>query len=437
VEALALAQLIESQQEPDLGGVAVKELTFEIGDVDRILQRVNSDRQTPRMLHPAAIWEIEEGEAPPQAGFYVLDRPDPRDWQRLKWDDFPRLFASVALFGRETDQGPRARARLTQDVEYESKLAIVRELLEVGDSQPTDEALVMSLSPVGNAVMYYSYAPPNIPIEVRMRLYEECRTSGVFDVWPSSPQSVLGGKTPSELSADPARKLDLEAAMLRLFETQVSSRVRPKIEAIWQRLGVTPLPLLIDPHEIPAARLTFVRLRRVDATKLSDEQLSKLTLQAAILNATQAIAYLGPEILSRPQLHRTVNLYAVCRASSVEAPNYEAAAAFISDARRLVSKDVIPAGIWDVIGLEVALDHFEERRLPELFSQAAASADADDRVARLFVRALAERGLIAPDGTLRIPALMSRKHAEPREERRIWTPDSASAPQEPAKIWTP
>jgi tetratricopeptide (TPR) repeat protein len=444
VEALALAQLIETEQTPNANLIAGKEFTFPIDDLERVVERLSSDRRAPRMENPDQFWIIDDDQRRPLVVFYVLDRPSPRDWRGLSLDDVPRFLGVVGLFGRETTRPPRAVVRITQDAEVDSKLSAVRDLLEIGDAQPESEEERMSLTDLGNAVLYYSYVPAHAPVETRIGLFVESRVRAVLEMWPSLAQTVLGGKSPSDLVGDPAHQLDLEAAVLRLFERQVPRSVRPKVGVLWERLGLAPLPQSLDPRDIPAERLSFIRLCRVDAAKLSDDQLCKLALQAAIMNATPAIAHMGRELLHRTQLHGTVNLFAVCRASVAEAPDYETAMAFIEDARRLVSTEFIPTGIWDVFRFETAFDHMEEREIGELYLRAARSADRDERVAKVFVRVLVEHGLVSPDGRLRLPLPPHSRAASEldvpdsaQQERRIWTPDAEPAAHGKGKIWTP
>lgn len=442
IEALALAQYLDADDDDLLDA---KELVFDLDDLERVMERRQSDRRTPRRPRPDDSRTREENGPPPQAAYYVLDREDPPDWSEISLEDVPRLLATVELFGRETDRPPRAVVRITQDAEYESKLAAVRDLFDLGDGAPASEAETVKLTALGNFTLHYAYVPAEASFQVRLRTFEQSRLKAILDVWPASPQSALGGRAPAELVGDASRRRELQAAALRAEETQVPRRLREKAREIWQRLELEPLSTGVDPTGMDWERLWFIRVRRLDASKLSDERLAKITLDAALANATRAIAHLAPELLRRPQLHRTVNMYAVGGAAVGEAPDYAAAAAFLNDARQLVASDVVPPGLWDVMEFEVALDCFEEERSAELFQRAADRARRDEVIAKAFVRVLAERGLITENGMLRVPPSAPKQPTPPAvgtdkgsEEPRIWTPQSeAAGRQGKGKIWLP
>jgi tetratricopeptide (TPR) repeat protein len=442
IEALALAQYVDSANVDDY--VDGKQLVFEIDDVEAIVEQRRQDRRTPRFDRPEDAWSPDDDGPPPQAGFYLLDRDDPTDWSEVPFEDVPRLLASVELFGRETDRPPRASVRIAQDSEYEAKLAAVRDLFALGDRDPIDESDTVRLTPLGNFAMSYSYVPATVPISVRLKVFEEARLKAILDVWPARPQSALGGKSPAELVGDASRTRDLQAAVYRALLTNVPRRLRERARGIWERMGLAPLADRLDPEHIDDERLWFVRVTRVDATKLSDERLAKLTLDAALANATSAIAHLAPELLRRPQLHRTVNMYAVSATAVSEAPDYEAAFEYLSDARRLVAPELVPPGLWDVMEFTGAFDRLEQDRLAALFQQAADAANRDEVVAKALVRALAERGLITEDGRMRVPMPVSEDAEtaleggdEPQDEPKIWTPESEAAKQGKGKIWLP
>jgi hypothetical protein len=190
--------------------------------------------------------------------------------------------------------------------------------------------------------------------------------------------------------------------------------------------------------------MTFLRVRRVDAQKLSTEQLAKLALAAAILDASRATAHLAPEILRRPELHGLVNLLTVCQSTVAEAPSFEAAASFLELARQRISPDQIPSGIWDVLEFQAALDFIQSDRVSGLFNRAAQAADANEDVARMFLQTLISHGLVSPDGRVRGGAFADEEQGartierdRPREEPKIWTPQSESRASSPGKIWTP
>ena len=442
VEALALAQMLDFDEGADrIKGVA---LTFEVNDTQPLAERLRRSDRTAMVDRPYPFWTSTDEGPPPESAYFVLDRPSPAHWEGISLPDVPRVIASIELFGRETDRGARAVVHVTKDDDFEPKLQAARELLEIGDARAAAEADQTSFSGMGNLTAYYSYLAHEVPVQLRMELFEAARRKAVFEVWPAAPQAALGGKSPRELAEDPQRKLDLEAAVLRLLETQVPLRMRQQIEPIFEQLGVQPLPQVEKPQEIPPERMTFARVRRMDAGQLTDEQIAKLALQAAIVDASRATAHLAPEILRRPQLHSTVNLYTVCHTAAMEAPDFAAASALLADARRLVSTDLIPEGIWDVLEFEAALDFLEEQQIEGLFARAAEAANANEDVARVFVRVLSDRGLITPDGRLRMPMPAQGSQqagmAVPpsaQEPPKIWTPESEAAQQGKGKIWTP
>jgi hypothetical protein len=302
----------------------------------------------------------------------------------------------------------------------------------------------MQVTALGNVAMSYSYVPPDAPLESRLKIFDEARIRALMEIWPSTPQTVLGGKSPADLANDASRRGDARAAVHRVILTQTPPRLREEAQAVWGRLGLEPLPRSVDPAGIPDERLWFVRVERVDTTKLSDERLAKVTLDAALANATSAIAHVAPELMRRPQLHRTVNMFAMVNAAVGEARSFSVAGALLEDARRLVAPEIVPPGLWDVMEFESAIDRLEVKRAGDLFVKAAEAANRNKIVGQAFFRALANRGLVAPNGRLRIPVSQTPDAGplpDPDDEQpgkpTIWTPETAATQEGKGKIWLP
>src|SRR5205823_3875314 len=103
VEAEALAQLLDR----DLDGDTIDELKFEyaVNDIDRLLERLASDRRAQRL--PTELLPRREGEVPPRGAFLIFDKALPTTGVDIAYEAVPAILATALVFGRETDRPAR------------------------------------------------------------------------------------------------------------------------------------------------------------------------------------------------------------------------------------------------------------------------------------------------------------------------------------------
>ncbi|HEX4148113.1 MAG TPA: hypothetical protein VHY20_03960, partial [Pirellulales bacterium] len=124
VEAEALALLLDGEAAED----TLDEMlgTYTINDFERVSAALAASKQTAQQPVPR---NIDDGQPPPRAIYWLIDRPVPASAAGLTLDDMPQIIGHAGLYGRETDREARLET---------SYLAIDREKID---------ALVMQLAP--------------------------------------------------------------------------------------------------------------------------------------------------------------------------------------------------------------------------------------------------------------------------------------------------
>ena len=106
VEAEALARLLGEDplgDENDVFSVA-----YPVQDYERAVAALNA---LPMAIAvPSHLFTMAREEGPrPKAGYFLVDRPQPADWQGIALDNVPRMLAQLLLYGKETDRPARVK----------------------------------------------------------------------------------------------------------------------------------------------------------------------------------------------------------------------------------------------------------------------------------------------------------------------------------------
>src|SRR5262249_13440333 len=104
VEAESLAQLLDpdSYQEK----IENVQTPYTVTNTDQLMERLLSDKRIRRMpVDPAEL--VEEGEPPPKALFWLLDRQAPASGVDLTMNDVPAVIGEMAVYGKQTDREAR------------------------------------------------------------------------------------------------------------------------------------------------------------------------------------------------------------------------------------------------------------------------------------------------------------------------------------------
>jgi tetratricopeptide (TPR) repeat protein len=308
VECETLAQFLARAHSDRV--VAMRMQRYEVTSVSQLLSRLDDD---PRFVRNDEGYDLPQSPGAPVATYLVLDRPLPErdEFSALTAETVPLYVGRVLTFDAVRDDDLKPMAFLT-GLEGEQLSAVasafegVAEGLakrmesakpddlqaEAAAGAPADADLdVIGEIHLDELPLHRNYfVPPGTPGPVRTEILESHWQRIVDDLWPATPQEVLGGKSPREAAGDPALRLPLEAAV-HLFQAfgDERSRLLP-MEQIRERLGLTaPEPTRLE-GDGAAASLSSFDLERLRVSDLSGEQLMEL-IERLRLSAQPRLMY--------------------------------------------------------------------------------------------------------------------------------------------------
>lgn len=282
---LAISLLVEPGQ-PQLS-VAADELVYEIADADTTVITLTSQRTTPAI--PAeALRDIVEGEdeAPPRAGFQVLDREPPEASEGpTDVDSLPRVLATVLVFGRQTDRSARLEIR---DALQDDHAQILAQLGELVRGEPVERR--------SHSLPLVVMANPRLPVsqlqmnrdealKVRDELFRRHFAGAILGA--RAPAS--GGEPISSLANDPAT-LTTRTAIVRVLQGYDGLQIEASdlIDEVASRLGVPELPVIAPQDDEDLERLSAFDLASVDPSQLDLDALFYLFQRATQVSSTRA-----------------------------------------------------------------------------------------------------------------------------------------------------
>jgi len=301
VDLEALCQQIAPPGRDDL--VEQVHLIFPLRDRDRLLSTL---RARPEV--------VEEGRAP-------LDADDPNSFEvdQFALLDRPRL--AEGTVPAQVSEVPTVAARVLVATEI-----VLLEAFDLGKLDGLGdrfrELAVPAIPPAHpkmktiQRVRRWDLAmqpdrvfPQGIPRADKARLLREDRERAIFEVWPKTPMSYLGGRTPEQAARAGDAPIPLRAAVCQ-FESSNSFLPQPfDFRSLRERLGIGEEPE-IDPAMVDLLEVHLGRLFRIPAERLDDEKLVTLyhrargaLLPQAMQNAARALVD-RPSMTDRPEFDR-------------------------------------------------------------------------------------------------------------------------------------
>ena len=440
VEAEAIAQLLDPDcKEADLDSVA---RVYDVEDLDALATRLASDKRVaPFELDPSAAGS--EGQPRPRHTYLLLDRPLPATGIGLTSDQVPQLIGALAVFGRQTDRHERVELTTDKGLDFDRAVQTFESLVGDALGQMTGEHVVGGITPTMQALNRRWHFPADTPANLRRKLIAEERRSSIVNRWPDIPRPVLGGKTPREAAGDLELRVPLMAAVLILEQ---GSNQRPQEGMITELRGGLGLPIpepIELPPEVGAHILPLVRVTRLNAGQLSDNDLVALYRRAMLAGAEAAILHLAPEAVSRPTLSDRIPPREVYRRIIASERDPERALALISEARTR-STTANDQMVWDLAELELYIISGDSDRATAAIQQIQREHSGNPEMATALYQLLYRLGAIreedatADESEMDEPlgAMPVGAAAEPAGGR-IWTPDSDRPTGGKTSLWTP
>jgi hypothetical protein len=405
VEAEALALLLDikhrssSIAEPPPSPADQLMVTFAVTSQTALEERFASDRQLDRLPIDPRTWNETTGlgtdEPPPRAGYSLLDRPPPPA-EGLTRDKIPLVLGTLLLFGRQTDRTERL-----QLIVLRSDLATARvQLSRIGGDALGDvtEEKVVSHSVARESGLGWQWRfPEEVTTERRNELVHEERTHRMLEVWPETPLSDLDGQTPRQAAANPNLRSRVLGLILCMDATELPGSENRVLDTLRQRLGL-PVPQPIDPKTADLANLPRVRLGRLQADKLSDEELIRCYRRASFPPQRHAMASLAAEIVGRTSFTGRPEVAEAYGALAASASDTSAALAFVEKGRTAAQRAKQSTAAWDLEELELRLQRGEGAEASRLLQHVQREHAREPGVSETLFRILYEAGFIDEQG---------------------------------------
>ena len=436
VDAEAAAQLLDT----DIGDdrVDIMNVTYVVPDSDSLMERLISHDQASQINQ--GTYEPEDSDAPPpRAYFMVLDRALPTSSDQMSLEEIPWVLGELVLYGKETDREARAEYLISAADDLEAKKEKLRALAGdlLGDEQSSDivEEVPLASEALGVRLQFPSDTTP----DMREELTAKARQQMTLSRLPNVPTKVLDGKSPAQVSGDPAYRVRLLAMLLRYELASSQQLVDTDFNELRSHLGL-PLHETVDPWTVDVAELPIVRLSQLDVVKLSDAQLVSAYRRAAIHQFPSAIRHIGSELLARGNLADQIDqesvfgMLARCVCSSGDALDYLARARGAA-----TDKGQSPAR-WKIEELSVRLKRGEPQEIEPLLMDIQKKHFDEPGVMQSVMKLLQSVGAVPSDDeplTSPSPTAIGDQ-AQENEAGELWTPDSEK-PQGGDKptLWVP
>jgi tetratricopeptide (TPR) repeat protein len=296
--------VLSRQLRPPADSAKIKQLgaKFAVESVSKLLTALDQQPHYVRVETPEETGD-EPGLPRTAAVYRILDRdPSLVPTSELSPGNVAHVLGDLAIFDRvEADParafisglGPERLATMTADF---AKVA--------GDlARAEGESFEHGYVRAEHAAMAQNwYIPADIPRPQLHALLKTLHRHIVEEVWPTTPQEALGGKTPLEAAPVPEMKAALAAAIVDFDVFCEKSGIALDQDALRSRLG---LPAVVATQAIEGAigvSMSLLGLRHRDLTVLRDQELAIAANHVMRLgHATLSCAVLA-EALRRPGL---------------------------------------------------------------------------------------------------------------------------------------
>ncbi len=302
VESETLAQLLDLKHASDR--IAPTEVDIPIRAASRLLGLLEGNE----LFFPLPVEPQSDPDAPPVAARrIVLDRVVPKesDLGPTAFEEVPSIVATLTVFDAVPAQDTEAIAVLTglatpefdRCVEEFQKLAAdeitkppAREELAGSDVEP----LARELIPYFRRKLF-SAAPGS----KQRAIQEEWWRHLVDEIWWTTPQVGLDGKSPAAVAGDAQYRVKLTAAVYVLDALSERLNGIVDLDAIFSRLGLQPLQPLSASE--PLSSLSPMQLQRLPIAELSDTQLINVYRRAAVIGQRRFATRVMEALVARPQ----------------------------------------------------------------------------------------------------------------------------------------
>ncbi len=395
VEAEALAQLLDPAT--DRHKIDVLKIIYAVTDLDRMLERLQSDRRV--IVVPAHGTSAEEaGAPPPRARCALLDRPLPPTGRDMQRDQVPQVIGEFLFFGKETDRDARLELTLTRNQDFDKKLTSFLEVAGEFLGPAQHEQVVGRVSAAAETLTTRWQMPADTDPQHAQALVAEESREAVLHRWPQRPLSVLDDKTPAEAAQDPAYCIRLLAAIL-LLELMADQRRWESVDFNQLRASLgLPLSQPIEPDTVDVARVPLARLTRLQTEKLSDGDLVAAYNRAVVKRVAGAIDQFGLELIRRNGSAGLVDKADVYAMLALNAKTTDRALDLLANAIEVARQTGRSPAPYLISELNIQLREGHTEQAQNLLQTIQSRHINEPGIREMLVRTLAKHGLIRPDG---------------------------------------
>lgn len=432
VEAEARAMLVADDPLGD--GADMLRIVWAVEDVEKLQTAVPLDSRC--MLMPETPTEEDEG-PPPRATFVLMDRKNPAV-PDVAPDTLARPRAQARLFGRQTDREARLEVAgflADQRADVESQVAEL-----AGDALGRiieQEVIGRASRSIDLIEAEFVYPPEAEPKAVRAAVQQYNRQA-ILDRWPELSLGALGGRTPREVAGsgpDESQRRKLAATILAL-QLLVEMNGREEIFAeLGSRLGL-PEPGPIDPEQVSVRNIPIIRLDRMMAEKLSDEDLGIAFGRAVAYQFIPAVRKFATTLVEREHLGTSPERRHAIEQLAYAQDDLPKAMDYVELGRRACEAAGQSNVEFDFVEINLGLAYGSPDKVPHLLEHIQSTHFAESGVPERFNSLLIRLGLINPDGTPGPAAVAAHRRAEMARAAGHGGVGSTAQP-EPGKLWTP
>jgi tetratricopeptide (TPR) repeat protein len=295
IEYHGLAEVIAAMSGAE-GFIPVNRSTWEVDDFDRVSEACISCDAMVAMDPGPDHDPFNEGPAP-RAGYMVMDKPQLRSAEDLSMDTVPFSVGEVLVYGKQTDRSARVELVCVGNDRFESAKDSLKEMLQLS-GEPTTVAFD-KVNQGSDAITWNWNLPEDTSREQHQDLLGEMKKIAL-QRWLDLKQDFVEGKTVREVAGDKELENWVQAKLLHLEQTANGEAFSSEsIDELRKELGVSLLePLAPAEDEF----LTPMQMCRIDAEKLSDDQLLGYFQIATMTQNFSALKHLTPEVLKREEL---------------------------------------------------------------------------------------------------------------------------------------
>jgi tetratricopeptide (TPR) repeat protein len=421
IEYHGLAEAVAAMSGSE-GYVPVNRCTWEVDNFDEFKEAcISTDCMIP--MEPTPDHDpFDEGPAP-RAGFMILDKPVLRSADDLSLDNVPFSLGEVLLYGKQTDRSARVEMVCVENDRFNSAVDLLKST--IGLSSDPVKLAFDKVNQGSDAVTWNWNLPEGTTREQHAELLVDMKKVALGR-WSKLKHEFIDGKTIGEVTGDSKLESWIQAKLLHLQQTANGEAFSVElVDELRTEIGVSHLEKLAPGED---EFLTPMQMCRIDAEKLSDEQLLGYFQIATMTQNFLALRHITPEVLKRDHIEgarRDICHVNMARFSETS----EEALEHFSQSRAEAAKIGAPIGILLVAEFEYRLRNGLEDKLDTLLatieSRHMKEPGVEQELARLFQSLGIQPGGMPPESEMAAAetAVVESAPESGGESSGLWIPE--------------